>query len=369
MSLHIVMTGYDHTVFEDQSASNTEQRLLGYASILASKHSGARLTYLALRAPLNAKKFTKQNVDFIPIHCGSLSLFYHLPRHLSALKDVSFIFSQTPYEDGFSSLIFAKLKGIAYGVQIHNDPQNIPGIWPLRLLRKAMSLCCYSTAKLIRVVNPIIANQFKELYGDKVRTIPVAPSLIPSQRTSLPQTPHILIVSRLSREKGIDIALNVIAKATEKVPNLMTTIIGDGIEKASLLEQSKELGIRVDFLGTLAPQELSKYYSKSTLLLLTSREEGWGRVFIEGMMAGLPIVATATLGAKAIIFPDKNGFLSPINDIDGLSQNVTKLCFDEDLNTKMGYESYKMSEGYQSQKLDHDLIEAILSKCTMKERK
>ncbi len=361
------MTGYDHTVFDSLASSNTEQRLIGYASILQKHYPQARLIYLALRSPRSAKKFSKNNVDFIPIYCNIFSIFYKLPYALARLKNIVFIFSQTPYEDGFLCLIYSKMRKIVYGVQVHNDPQNIPGIQPISLIRQWMSYYCFSSASLIRTVNPITADHLKGSYGEKVRVIPVAPSIIPSLRNTIPDENNILIVSRLSNEKGVDTALNVIAKVSEKIPNIKVTIIGDGDERKSLENQTQLLDINANFLGALPPQELSFHYSQATLLLLTSRQEGWGRVLIEAILAGLPIVATETLGAKAIVKNNENGFLHPIDDVEALSSSVVKLCFDKDLNNKMGYESYKISKIYQSQKLDHELVEYILSNLTTKD--
>ncbi len=369
MGLNIVMTGYDHTVFENLGSSNTKERLIGYAAILEGHHPKSKLTYLALRAPKEAKKFTKDNVDFIPIYCNILSLFYKLPYELSKLNNISFVFSQTPYEDGFICLAYSKIKRILYGVQVHNDLQNTPGIPPIALIRQFMSYCCFLGAKIIRTVNPITGSQLRKSYGDKVKTIPVTPSIIPCLRTGTPDKPHILIVSRLSKEKGVDIGLEVIAKVSGKLPNVKVTIIGDGNEENKLKHQAKLLGIDANFLGAISPQDLSDYYCQATLLLLTSKQEGWGRVLIEAIFAGLPIVATETLGAKAIVKNNENGFLHPIDDVEALSSSVIKLCFDKDLNNKMGYESYKISKIYQSQKLDHELIESILSKLTTKDLK
>lgn len=361
MALNIVMTGYDHTVFDGLASSNTEQRLIGYATILEDLHPESRLIYLALRAPKNAKRFTKNNVDFVPIYGNAFNILYRLPYALLQLKNISFLFSQTPYEDGFICLIYSKIKNISYGAQVHNDPQNTPGIAPLAFIRRLMSYCCFSAAKIIRTVNPITANQLKKSYGEKVKFIPVAPSVIPSLRSTIPDEPHILIVSRLSEEKGVDTALKVIAKASEQIPNIKVTIIGEGDNKNNLEHQAKLLGISVNFLGALPPQELSYYYSQATLLLLTSRQEGWGRVLIEAIFAGLPIVATATLGAQAIVKHNQNGFLNPIDDVGALSSSVIKLCFNKDLNNKMGYESRKISQIYKSHELDRELIEAIFS--------
>ena len=369
LCFNIVMTGYDHTVFDSLAASNTKQRLINYADIVQGKYPQSRLVYIALRAPRGAKPFSEGHVDFIPIHCNILSIFYLLPRALIKIKNKSFILSQTPYEDGFICLTYSKLKGILCGIQVHNDLQNAPGVFPLALLRRLMSYYCFFGADIIRTVNPLAGSGLAKAYGDKVKTIPVAPSIIPNRRDTVPDTPHILIVSRFSKEKGVDAALRVVAKVSEKLPNIKITIIGDGPERDQLENLAKQLDIHPNFLGTLPPQDLAYYYSNASLLLLTSRQESWGRVLIEAILAGLPIVATSTLGAQAIIKANENGFCHPVDDIDALSQSVVRLCTDNDLNCKMGNESYKMSGLYRSQKLEHDLVETILLKLTTKELK
>lgn len=88
MSLHIVMTGYDHTVFEPRAASDTRERLMRYAALLQQKDPQARLTYLALRAPKQAAAFSAEGREFVPTP-GSLAMMLYFSGKLSGLKDIS----------------------------------------------------------------------------------------------------------------------------------------------------------------------------------------------------------------------------------------------------------------------------------------
>ncbi|MES2729051.1 MAG: glycosyltransferase family 4 protein [Pseudomonadota bacterium] len=365
MTAHIVMTGYDQTVFCPAGSSDTRQRLQTYAALL-SKDAAAHITYICLRTPAHLQAFVESNVTFIPISGGILQMPFRLMLQLRKLRNISLICTQTPYEDGLAGMIFASLHDIPFAVQVHNDPTHTPG-GRLRFLRQIMSRLCFAQAKLIRVVNPIVGRELEEKYNRRVKVIPVAPAVTPTPRDTLPQIPEILVVSRLSPEKNVALALHVMARVQLKVPEAHMTIAGEGADRAKLERQAKEAGIAVTFLGGLPPSELAKLYSCATLLLLTSREEGLGRVLIEAMFAGLPIVATRTKGASCIIHHGETGYLQDVDDVIDLSESVVELCLDHARNTAMGRRGQQQSQQYLPDVINQTLIAALLEASQSKE--
>ena len=92
----------------------------------------------------------------------------------------------------------------------------------------------------------------------------------------------ILCVGSLIERKGIDLLLKALAKVNESYELYLA---GEGDEKESLRNLSKELGIesQVHFLGQLKREELVKHYADSDLFVLPTREDCFALVILEAM--------------------------------------------------------------------------------------
>ena len=92
----------------------------------------------------------------------------------------------------------------------------------------------------------------------------------------------------------------------------------------------------VIWTGELAPSELADVYGLADVFLYGSVYEGFGRVLVEAGAAGLPVVATATAGARDIVEQGRTGFLVPIEDASALARRASELLADQALRRKMG---------------------------------
>ncbi|HEY0192148.1 MAG TPA: glycosyltransferase [Kofleriaceae bacterium] len=140
-----------------------------------------------------------------------------------------------------------------------------------------------------------------------------------SAQTRLPGAPALLAVGRLSAQKGFDILLPAFARLRQTVPGAELTIAGTGPDEAALKRQAGELGIadRVHFAGFVAnPYPLMR---AADLYVLSSRYEGFPNVALEALACGTPVVATACPGVAALLQPGINGWLAPVEDVDGLA--------------------------------------------------
>jgi glycosyltransferase involved in cell wall biosynthesis len=114
-------------------------------------------------------------------------------------------------------------------------------------------------------------------------------------RLSLPASAFLVAtVSRLVRKNGVDTLIEAIAK-TEGVA---LAIFGDGPDRFALEALARKLGVsaRVRFAGEVRSEDLPAYLKSCQAFARLSRTEGFGNVFIEGMAAGLPVIATAVGG-------------------------------------------------------------------------
>ena len=111
----------------------------------------------------------------------------------------------------------------------------------------------------------------------------------PRQFTS--RKKQILCVSRLDSRKGLDFLLNAFKEVIVDAEARLI-IGGDGPEKHNLLKLADSLSLPVEFLGTIAYENLSKLYNEADLFVLPSFYEGLPLVALEAMACGTPTIVS-----------------------------------------------------------------------------
>ncbi|MFO1401756.1 MAG: glycosyltransferase [Steroidobacteraceae bacterium] len=118
-------------------------------------------------------------------------------------------------------------------------------------------------------------------------------------------------VGRLAHSKGWDLLLRAFAQAA--LPNACLALVGEGRERARL---QKLAGPRVRLLG-FRP-DAKDYYQAFDLFVCPSRREPMGRVILEALDAGVPVVAAAAAGPREIL-AEFHGDLVPVGDVPALA--------------------------------------------------
>ena len=134
-----------------------------------------------------------------------------------------------------------------------------------------------------------------------------------------PENPRFLFVGRLTRLKGLDIALRALGGLKEYEWTL--DVIGDGPQRAELESLTTELGLqeRVTFHGFR--DDVVMWMSRSACLLFPSYKEGVGLVVLEALNAGLPVLASDLEPLR----PLANGSLIRPGDVDAWHEAIEKI--------------------------------------------
>lgn len=125
-----------------------------------------------------------------------------------------------------------------------------------------------------------------------------------------------LCVARLMEEKRIDLLLRAYQRVGFVLNDTALVIVGEGYKKDSLVQLASELGISqsVKFVGFYENVKLAAWYQLASVFSLTSFYEAFGVVVNEALLAGLPVVITANVGARELIIEGKNGSVVDFGD-------------------------------------------------------
>lgn len=150
--------------------------------------------------------------------------------------------------------------------------------------------------------------------------------------------PVAAVFGRLSRWKG----QHVLIEAARQLQDLTVWIVGealftedDAAYAAELEVLAAELGTRVRFMGF--HENISRLMLAADVIVHCSiSPEPFGRVIVEGMLAGKPVVASDAGGPREIVRPDVTGLLVPPGDPTALAAALKSLLADPQMARSMG---------------------------------
>jgi glycosyltransferase involved in cell wall biosynthesis len=116
-----------------------------------------------------------------------------------------------------------------------------------------------------------------------------------------------------------------------RVERLHLWLAGEGGERAALERRAQALGLggRVRFLGWR--EDVGSLLAAADVLVSSSRHEPLGNVVLEAWAAGVPVVATASEGPRALICDGETGLIVPVEDADALARALARLIGDRAL--------------------------------------
>jgi glycosyltransferase involved in cell wall biosynthesis len=213
-----------------------------------------------------------------------------------------------------------------------------PAVWLVRTLARHVPVCVVANSASTRATRR---------RGVGVRTAVTARGLTRDHierchgERQVNRVPQIGIIGRLASWKGQDVFLQAAALLLRAgVPARFriagSAMFGEEAVEQQLRELARTLGLEeyVDFLGfSDVPATL---LTLDVLVHASTIPEPFGQVIVEGLAAGLPVVATDAGGAREIIEHGKTGLLVPMGDPAALAQALTGLLGDPERARRLG---------------------------------
>lgn len=180
--------------------------------------------------------------------------------------------------------------------------------------------------------------------------------LHPKRNTN--KTYILAYIGRIDMLKGIDFIIKAMPKILRKFPKCKLLIIGDGNYKEKLIALAVKLSVqdKVLFLPWQTSENVEKYYQSADIVIMPSIwTEAFGKVGVEAMSVGTPVIATRVGGIPEWLDDGKTGYLVKPKSSDEIAEKVIMLFSDKKLLKTMGKNARVKSKNFNIEKHVNDL--------------
>jgi glycosyltransferase involved in cell wall biosynthesis len=253
------------------------------------------------------------------------------------------------YANGSRAVIYGGLVGRLKGLPVvwhcriaDRDPYLDPLLSKLstRIVtnskKTAMRFTPHSQSKINMVYNGIDLGWFHRNASSKPKSIG-------------PDWRNVLLVARVSKNKRHDVAISAFEPVAVTQPDLHLICIGkrDSSETgwwSYLRERSRGSPVadRIHWMGQR--DDLRPWYYAADALIFPCENESFGRVVVEAMACGLPVVAARSGGVPEIVRHGMDGFLVTPGEEKEFAAALKRILSDDGLRRQCGQSARKRAE-------------------------
>jgi N-acetyl-alpha-D-glucosaminyl L-malate synthase BshA len=158
-----------------------------------------------------------------------------------------------------------------------------------------------------------------------------------------PQGEKLLLhASNFRKIKRVTDVVRIFANVKKEIPAKLL-FVGDGPERSTAEDLSRELGVCNDILFVGKQEQMEDILAIADIFLLTSEYESFGLAALEAMAAGVPVISTNAGGIAEINIDQQTGFLSPVGDVAAMSEHTIRLLKDEKLLSAFRKRAYEQA--------------------------
>lgn len=165
-------------------------------------------------------------------------------------------------------------------------------------------------------------------------------------RQSSLERPRLGYIGRLADIKG---PLDLIEAMSHVPDEVELWMVGDGPQRAEVEQRIRDLQLdsRIHLLGW--QHDIPHYLEQIDVLVVPSHNEGMGRVAVEALAAGVPVVATRVGGLVDVVRPGVNGALAPEKDPAGLARAIVSVLEQPDRGRALGEQGRTWAEQFSDE--------------------
>jgi len=261
---------------------------------------------------------------------------------LDKISGITLIHAHWLYPHGYYAYILSKLNHIPYLVTGHgSDVHTLPFSNPIK--KRLTRIILNNSYKNFFVSQSLMKIAKEKLNAPAGGTVTYngikRDTLLSCNKNNNDKVLRIGFVGNLDKTKGADLLLSIFSEIQNMCDEkIHFYIVGDGVYfnniKSQLLMQQN---IRVNLKGKLSRKETLGIINDMNLVIIPSRNEGFGIVAIEALLCGTKVVSTnigglpEILGGLDLIFKDN----LTMKNMRGFARFCLRVMFSEDLSEDM----------------------------------
>lgn len=148
----------------------------------------------------------------------------------------------------------------------------------------------------------------------------------------------IILVGRIDSNKNQKLAVQAFAGISERFPDYIMEIRGEGEDWKSLTQYVQEIGMEEKIFLPGATDQVKETMEKASLYVLPSNTEGMPNSLMEAMALGLPVISTDCPcgGPRELITNGINGLLVPVGQVEPMAEAMVKVLSNEKFQEELG---------------------------------
>lgn len=145
---------------------------------------------------------------------------------------------------------------------------------------------------------------------------------------------RLIMIARFAPQKDHMTLIRALAPLRQL--NWQLEFVGDGSTRSAVEAEVAQLGLHehVQFLGRRG--DVAERLAEAQVLVLTSNWEGFPLTILEGMRAGLPVIASDVGGVGEAVVDGETGYVVPRGNHSVLTERLAEMVTDRELRAAMG---------------------------------
>jgi glycosyltransferase involved in cell wall biosynthesis len=202
-------------------------------------------------------------------------------------------------------------------VEIHGDWRTATRLYGSRVRSvlgpagDAISAWAVRRADAVRTISDYTTGVVRSVGVEPAAVFPAFMDLEPflAPPAPLPDEPRALFVGVLERYKNVDGLAAAWRLAAPQLPGARLTLVGKGTDTEAVERLVADLPEQTEWIRELPTDGVARALDEASLLVLPSRSEGLGRVVVEALLRGRPVLGARVGGIPDLVRDGENGIL------------------------------------------------------------